>query len=105
MPSLVASYDANGGGHSNEISRPTERAVIHDLQWLKQRKLEAVELALFDLKQKPDGDLRCKAIELIYFKRTHTVEGAALYINRGRATVIRWQADFIRDVAARLELP
>lgn len=105
MPSMVASYDANGGGKSNAISRPTERAVIHDLQWFKQRKLDAIEEALFELKKKPDGELRAKVIELMYFKKTHTVDGAALFIGRGRATVIRWQADFIREVAARLELP
>lgn len=103
-PRITPNYDSNGSS-GNSISRPTENAVIHNLPEQQQRKYDAVEAALQETKTLNDAEERILAIELVYFKRTHTLEGTAALLGRHYNTIYRWNGDFIRKVAEALDLP
>ena len=59
----------------------------------------AIETALSETKKMIDGAHRVKVIELVFFKDTHTLQGAALNIPCDYETAKRWQQQFIRLVA------
>lgn len=102
---LTAVYGGIGGS-AGAVSRPVENCVIHDLSKKKQRKLDAIETAIRKTQiNYSDADLRLTVINLVYWKKTHTIAGAALKIPCHVTTAGRWQADFIWAVAEELELP
>lgn len=92
---------------SGMISSPVERCVIHDLPPKQQRRLDAVEAAIQETKiRHPDNwQQRLKVVDLIYWKQSKTVVGAAMEIPCHQNTAGMWQAEFIRLVADELELP
>lgn len=59
----------------------------------------AVEKAIENTKKLVDGTDRLTVIELTYFKKTHTLEGAALKVPCSYDTAKKWHADFIWEVA------
>lgn len=95
-PSLVPPMDKIG--HSTNVSRPTEAAALRELPPTKQRQYEAVELALRQTANLPDGDLRIKIIDLMYWKKSHRLYGAALMVGASPRTAVRWHSSFIRLV-------
>ena len=60
---------------------------------------EAIERAINETEQLPDGKLRIRAVQLVYLKKTHTMEGAAMKIYVSRSTVRNWLYDFVDLVA------
>lgn len=60
--------------------------------------VNAIERALDDTEALQDGDLRIKAIELIYFEDAVNIDGAACRLNCSRRTVQRWMSSFVRLV-------
>ena len=79
IPSGTAQYGGIGGGHGSGVSNPTERAgiklatnpyILH-----MERSCKAIENAL---KHCDSVDMRL--IDLIYWKRSHTVTGAGIEI-------------------------
>ena len=42
-------------------------------------------------------------IDLVFFKKTHKLAGAAMQIPCGYETAKRWQQDFIREVARNIK--
>lgn len=91
------------GGHSS----PVERCVIHDLPPKEQRRFDAVDNALARTRQihPDDWKPRLDIIDLVYFKGTHTIAGAAMKVGCHPNTAGTWQAQFIRLVADELDLP
>lgn len=59
----------------------------------------AVEAAIHNTERMRDGVQRLRVIDLVFFKRTHKLAGAALNIPCSYETAKRWQRQFIRDVA------
>lgn len=43
-------------------------------------------------------------INMVYFDKTHTIEGAALEIPVSRGTAMRWNGDFMRIMADTMHL-
>ena len=80
--------------------------VIHDLPPREQRKLEAIEGAIQKTKKQhpEDAELRLKVISLVYWKKSHTIEGAAMKVPCHRNVAGNWQGEFIRLVADELDL-
>lgn len=60
--------------------------------------VDAIENVLDRTRQKPDGDLRVRAVEMLYLKHTHTYEGAAIALHVSPRTVQRWANSFVNDV-------
>ena len=59
---------------------------------------KAIEQALEDTAKLVDGEIRLRAIQLIYFDKTDTIDGASLKVHASRRTVQRWCSAFINSV-------
>jgi hypothetical protein len=84
--------------------RVTETAAIRELSPQEQREYDAVARAISMTGALPDSALRLELVSLVFWRRTHTLEGAALRVSVSSATAKRWQGAFIRDVARGLGL-
>ena len=58
----------------------------------------AIKNALEDTAELVDGESRLKAIEMINFQKTHTIDGAAMEVSASRRTVQRWNSEFVNLV-------
>nr|DAR61284.1 MAG TPA: hypothetical protein [Caudoviricetes sp.] len=59
----------------------------------------AVQKAIDQTMMQEDGANRMQIIELVFFKQTHTIEGAAMMAHCGYETAKRWVQQFIKTVA------
>ncbi len=59
----------------------------------------AIEKALNDTEQMPNGRLRIRAVDLVYLKKTHTIDGASQKLYVSRSTLKRYLYDFVELVA------
>ena len=64
---------------------------------LKER--QAVQQAIDETAQMENGEERLQVIALVFFRKTHTLEGAAMMIPCSYVTARRWHNDFIKKVA------
>ena len=64
---------------------------------LKER--QAVQQAIDETAQMENGEERLQVIDLVFFRQTHTLEGAAMMIPCSYMTARRWHNDFIKKVA------
>lgn len=62
---------------------------------------KAIKCALDETRELPNGELRIKAIEDIYFRKIKTCEGVALEINYSPSTVHRWMNTFVNTVGKK----
>ena len=101
---ITAHFD--NGGRGSRVSNPTQDCVIHDLPPKLQRKYDAISGAIEKTKMLyPDNaQERLQVINLVYWKQSHTIEGAAMRIPCHRNVAGHWQGDFIRMVADELDL-
>lgn len=68
---------------------------------LMEDEREAIEIAIRETGQLIDGAERIKLIDLIYWRRTHTLQGAALAVHVSERTAQEWHRKFIRLVAQK----
>ena len=59
---------------------------------------KAIEEALKGLERYENGEQRKEAIDLLYFKNTHTYEGVAQRFNYNWRTIQDWSREFINEV-------
>ncbi len=88
-----------GGGGSG---RAVEDAVLRQLPPEEQNAHDAVEHALRMMDLFRTAAKRRKLVELVYWRRTHTVYGAGVEIGVSEETAKRWNADFLLCVAGYL---
>ena len=88
-PSL-SGMPMGGGEH-----RSTEEAALRQLPPEDQRRLDAVAQAVEISGHLTSGLARRKLIDLVYFRRSHTVEGAAMQIPCDVRTAKTWNSDFL----------
>lgn len=100
---VTPNYGGTGGG-SGGISRPVERAVIHDLSPKNQKWFDAVDEAIRQTMEKPSGNDIMRLVQKVHFDRTHTIAGAAMEIPISENQAGRWHGDFVRLVAKLLDL-
>lgn len=96
-------YGASGG-HSGGGS-PVERAVVDRLTDKEQRRYDAVRAAIMETEVMKHGRQRMELIDRVYWKRSHTLYGAAMCVSVSERTAQRWNAEFIRTVEKYLDLP
>lgn len=99
---ITTKYNATGGGGG--ISTPTEDLAMRELPRKEQLRLEAVERAIAETKRMPNGKWRVCIIERVYFRKSHTLQGAADYCHVSYGAAKEWHGDFIRLVAEHLGL-
>ena len=95
---LTADYSGmpRGGGDG----RAVEGLDIRELPSTSQREYEAVRRAVETTEHYRNGQERLKVIELVLWKKTHNLQGAALQIPCHVDTAKVWHGDFIRLVAS-----
>lgn len=102
IPSPTPTYGGTGG-HGNEAHRSTEDIVERISSSAYIRNLEQTVKAIDYVIGRLDAtDLRL--IELVYFKGTHTVEGAAMIVNLSGRTAYRHINNVLTAVAMELGL-
>lgn len=101
--STTSNYSSSHRGSGE--ARGTESAAIRQLSHVKMREYEAVRKAVEAAGAVPgNGNLRVKLVEMVYFKRTHTLEGVchALHISYGTAK--NYNNDFLCGIAKNFGL-
>lgn len=94
-----------GGGHGGTNSNPVERAVVDRLTDKEQRRYDAVRAAISETEVMKHGRQRMELIDRVYWKRSHTLYGAAMCALVSERTAKRWSAEFVRTVEKYLDLP
>lgn len=95
----------NKGRGSGGASRTTEVAALRTgLTRQQERELDAVERAIRSTRRGPDGKIRVRVVELVYFRGTYTIEGAAQQVHVSYWTAQKWTDRFIRSVGENLGL-
>ena len=94
-----------GGGHSGAAGNPVERAVVDRLTDKEQRRYDAVQAAIEETEVMKHGRQRMELIDRVYWKRSHTLCGAAMCVPVSERTAHTWNAEFIRLVEKYLDLP
>lgn len=88
-------------GHGSGVSKPTEQVALRLLPRVKQQEFDAVRDAIRETELMPDGKYKMELIRLVYWKRSHTVDGAGMAIGISSRTARRWHAGFIYLVAEK----
>ena len=70
----------------------------------ERREREAVERALQSIALLPDGESRSELVRLVFWRQSHTIEGAAMVLHCSESTALRWHRDFIYRVAREFGL-
>lgn len=91
----------SGMPFSGAVADSTARAALRELPPAQQREYEAVAAAIADTLRRPDGEERLRLIRLVFWQRSHTLEGAAMEIPVSFITAKRWHGDFIRLVGEK----
>ena len=94
---VTPAYSAQPGGGGS--GRTTEQTTVRAMTRNAAREYEAVHLAIQETRQLPGGADRLRLIRLVYWKRSHTLTGAALAVHVSFPTAKRWHGEFIRRVA------
>lgn len=93
-----------GAAVQHSASRVTENVALHtNLTEREENIISAVEFAIRMQSYYPNGDERLKMIELVYFKRTHTIAGAADVCHYSIDTVFRWNIELLTAVYVALK--
>lgn len=75
-----------------------------ELTGVALRENEAVRAAVEQTERYPNGQERLAVIEMVFWKKTHTLEGAALMVPCSIRTAQEWHRQFIRLVARNFGL-
>lgn len=89
----------DGMPKSPEAHRTTENLALRGFTGQKAREFDAVEQAVEITRSYGSGPLRLQFIDLVFWRRSHTLDGAAMLCHISRRTAIRYHGDFIRLVA------
>ncbi len=96
--SITPSYSGQPGGRN--ASRSSEMVAIRELPTTRQREYEAVRKAITVTERMAASRDRLRIIDLVFWKRSHTLEGAALMIPCSYMTARRYHSEFIMTVAS-----
>ena len=100
--SLTANY--SGMPRGGNSFRSVEEIAVRELPSTQQREYEAVRLAISQTERYPNGRDRLYVIQLVFWDRSHTLEGAARMVPCGISTAKRWHGEFVMLVAKNFGL-
>lgn len=87
-----------------KYSDPTADAALRELPEINRREMEAVRKAIEETRRLDTGEERLRMIRLVFWDQTHTLEGAAMTLNRCKRTIVQWHGEFIKKVANAFHL-
>lgn len=96
---VTASYNAEIV--SKAPGRPVERAATRTMGKTMQKEFKAVYEALEALEGVQESEKRIEIINLVYWRRSHTLQGAAIKCHVSYRTARRWNTEFIYLVAEK----
>ena len=89
---------------SHTATRTTENVALRsNLTPYEESVISAVEFMMRMQSAYPNGQERMRMIKLVYFQRTHTLEGAAMECNYSDRTVKRWNTEILTAVYVALK--
>lgn len=91
-----------GWGYVKDVIR--EYGTTAHKSRLKPFQSQAVKRAVDDTKSLVDGTERLKLIDMVFWKQTHTLHGAAYMCNVSYKTAINWNGDFIKLVGKEMDI-
>lgn len=97
VQSVTASVTGMPG--AGDVSRDTEDVAIRELPYTKQREYEAVKRAVAAVKRSPTANDRLALVDMVFWKRSHTLSGAAYKLNLSYTTAQRYHGEFVISVA------
>lgn len=89
----------SGMPRSKKVSDQTAAAALRTLSPVHQREYDAVHTALERTLQLPDGAERVRLVSMVFWQKSHTIDGAAQVLHISWMTAKRWHGEFIRLVA------
>lgn len=94
----------SGAPGSGSASRTTEDIALRaKLSPWEEDVINAVEFAMRMQSAYPNGEERMRMIRLVYFQRTHTLDGAALECHYSDRAIKRWNAEILTAVYVALK--
>ena len=100
--SITANMSGMPGGGA--ASRGTENIALKELPKAKQMEYDAVRKAIAVTEKMKNGSERLKIINLVFWKNSHTLQGAAMAIPVSYETAVEYHRDFIMIAAYFREL-
>lgn len=91
--SVTANMSGMPGG--GEVSRGTESIALRELPRAKQAEYDAVRKAIAITELMRTGTDRLKLMDMVFWKNSHTLQGAAMAINVSYETAVEYHRDFI----------
>lgn len=85
-------------GGKGGASRSTEITALRQLPPARQREYDAVTQAIELTKKRQNGADRLALIDLVFWKQSHKLDGAALKLYISEQTARRYHTEFIRLV-------
>lgn len=95
--STTPSLSGMPGG--SDISRKTETTAAKELPRVEQKEYDAVRRAVETTQRLKNGFERIEIINLVYWKNSHTLEGAAFKVGYSYDRAKQMNNEFIRLVA------
>ena len=95
---ITVSYEPSGGGKGG-ISRPTESAALAELRGTEGKEYNAVRQAIEYTAKLKSGTERNALIDMVFFKKSHSLEGAAIALFISYSTAKKWHKEFVLAVA------
>lgn len=86
-------------GYIKAVIRRYPALKSQDVSGVALRERWAVQAAVEATECLRDGAERLKLIDMVFWKRTHTLAGAALRVPCSERTARRWHTEFIKEVA------
>lgn len=83
---------------SSETSRTSEYAALRQLSPAKQAEYDAVTKAVEATRRLKTGKERLALIDMVYWKQSHTLDGAAYALGYSYENAKRFHKDFLRLV-------
>ena len=100
--SITANMSAMPGG--GDVKRVTENIALKEFPAPRQKEYDAVCNAISNIKKLKTGKEREKLVSMVFWKRSHTLAGAAMQLNISYDTAIDYHGDFIMLVAWHMGL-
>lgn len=96
--SVTPNYTGMPGG--GDVGRGVEEVTLRELPTTRQREYEAVKRAITATERMSASRDRLNIVNLVFWKRSHTLDGAALTIPCSYRTARRYHSEFIMTVAS-----
>lgn len=101
-PTITPLYAPLTGGTG--ASRTTEDIALRELPPADRRALDAISSAISTTMRYRNGSLRVRLIDLVYWERSCSIEGAAIRLHVSIGTAKTWHSAFVELVDAYIRV-